>query len=66
MTQTNLPHRLGHAEHCAHLLNLAHAFDSQYATQICRHYDELNQPPGIKCSCDDRQLDLFEGDDVTF
>ena len=27
------------------LLNLAHAFDSQYATQICRHYDELSQPP---------------------
>ena len=48
------------------LLNLAHAFDTQYATQICRHYDELRQPPTIQCSCDDRQLDLFEGDDVTF
>ena len=48
------------------LLNFAHAFDSQYATHICRHYDELRQPPSIKCSCDDRQLDLFEGDDVTF
>ena len=48
------------------LLNLAHAFDTQYATQICRHYDVLRQPPTIQCSCDDRQLDLFEGDDVTF
>ena len=27
------------------LLNLAHAFDSQYATQICRHYDEFRQSP---------------------
>ena len=27
------------------LLNLAHAFDSQYTTHICRHYDELSHPP---------------------
>ena len=46
--------------------DLAAAFDSQYFGQVLRYYNELNQRPDIECACHDRQLDLFEGDDVPF
>ena len=64
-----LPHELTDeaAAYLSELLNdLAVAFDGQYFAQIGRYYDELSQRPDIEPSCHDGQLDLFEGDDVTF
>ena len=52
------------AAQLSELLNdLAFAFDGQYFAQIRRYYDERRE---IERSCHDRQLDLFDGDDVTF
>ena len=46
------------------LLNdLAFTFDGQYFAQIRRYYDERRKS---ECSCHDRQLDLFDHDDVEF
>ena len=64
-----LPYELSD-EAAAHITEILHdlaaAFDSQYFGQVLRYYNELNQRPDIECACHDRQLDLFEGDDVPF
>ena len=44
-------------------LAFAFAFDGQYFAQIRRYYDERRD---CERSCHDRQLDLFDADDVTF
>ena len=54
-------------EAAAHMLEylygLAGAFENQHFAQICRYYNERRD---IERSCHDRQLDLFDGDDVMF
>ena len=46
------------------LLNdLALAFDAQYFAQIRRYYDERRECERV---CHDRQLELFDHDDVAF
>ena len=54
-------------EAAAHMLEylygLAGAFENQHFAQICRYYNEHRD---IERSCHDRQLDLFDGDDVMF
>ena len=52
------------AAHVSELLNdLAVAFDGQYFAQVRRYYDERRD---IERFCHDRQLDLFDYDDVEF
>ena len=52
------------AAHLSELLNdLAFVFDGQYFAQIRRYYDERRE---CERSCHDGQLELFDGDDVTF
>ena len=46
-----------------YLYGLAGAFENQHFAQTCRYYDERRE---TERSCHDRQLDLFDGDDVTF
>ena len=55
------------AAHLSEILNdFAVVFDTQYFAHIRRYYDELSHRPDIEHSCHDRQLDLFDGDDVAF
>ena len=64
-----VPHELSDeaAAHLSEILNdLAVVFDSQYFAQIRRYYDELSEPRHTERSCQDGQLDLFDGDDVAF
>ena len=61
-----VPYELGDqaAAQLSELLNdLAFTFDGQYFAQIRRYYDERRKS---ECSCHDRQLDLFDHDDVEF
>ena len=52
------------AAHLSELLNdRAFVFDRQYFAQIQRYYDERRE---CERSCHDRQLELFDVDDVTF
>ena len=52
------------AAHLSELLNdLAFVFDGQYFAQIRRYYDERRE---CERSGHDRQLELFNADDVTF
>ena len=64
-----VPHELSDetAALVSEILNdLAVVFDGQYFAQIRRYYDELSQRHHTERSCQDGQLDLFEGDDVAF
>ena len=55
------------AAHLSEILNdLAGVFDGQYFAQIRRYDDELSECRDIERSCQDGQLDLFDGDDVAF
>ena len=61
-----VPHALSDeaAAQLSELLNeLVFTFDGQYFAQIRRYYDQRRNS---ECPCHDRQLDLFDYDDVEF
>ena len=62
-----VPHQFSD-EAAAHLFetlnDLAVVFDSQYFAQIRRYYDALSERRDTERSCQDGQLDLFDGHDV--